>query len=163
MLTLWANLLRGARMNGPLIKEHITNGTLAGVSTTYYRVKTDGRDRIRVFVKGTIDATVASGAVDVWLTAVPHFSNLTVNPAGLQPWPTNLPGNDTDFFVYPQHASVPGYSKQTFTSAGDFSGALFTSTDGKSAEYVVAVQNSTVNGSAAALTATEVYLVTELV
>tara|TARA_R110000751_G_scaffold9157_3_gene35022 strand:+ start:132 stop:584 length:453 start_codon:yes stop_codon:yes gene_type:complete len=150
-------------MNGPLIKEHVTNGTLAGVSTTYYRVKTDGRDRIRVFVKGTIDATVASGAVDVWLTAVPHFSNLTVNPAGLQPWPTNLPGNDTDFFVYPQHASVPGYSKQTFTSAGDFSGALFTSTDGKSAEYVVVVQNYTKNGAAANLNATAVYLVTELV
>ena len=53
-------------MRGPIIKEHLTNATVAGGGSKEYYVKHDGRI-MRVFVKGTVDAARASGAVTVTL------------------------------------------------------------------------------------------------
>tara|TARA_R110000824_G_scaffold276621_1_gene465049 strand:- start:161 stop:754 length:594 start_codon:yes stop_codon:yes gene_type:complete len=142
------------KLNGPpIIKEHLTNATL-GAGSSSYDTAADGRQRVRMFIKGTVDATYASGALACYLVPKYHFSDSGSNVN----WP-NDSGGRPDYLVYP---NASGLGALTISAAGDFSQAIFTSCSGQSSEYRVILDNATKNGGGTVLDVTNVYLVTEL-
>jgi len=149
ILKLLSSSNKETEMRGPIIKEHLTNATVAGAGSKEYYVKHDGRI-MRVFVKGTVDGTRASGAVTVTLLPVAHFSD----GKPVVTWPTNTAGN-SDYLVYPPNGTL------SVTATGAFSGCILTTGDGDFSEYLVQIANTTQNGSGGNLDATGIYLVTE--
>lgn len=141
------------KLHGPIIKEHLTNGTVAGGSQVFYDFNAEGRERVRVFVKGLVDATIASGAIVFYLVPLYHLDE-TANTT----WPNNAAGRP-DYFVYPNTASL---GIASHNSAGVFSKAIYTTSDAHSAGYRLIVQNGTQNGGGSALDVTQVYISTEV-
>ena len=138
-------------MRGPIIKEYLTNATVAGGGATQtFRLKHDGR-YARIFVKGTVDAGYASGALSVQLKPVAHFSDASsaVN------WPLNTAGT-SDYLVFPPNGLV------SVTAGGAFSACIATAEDGDFGEYEITIRNTTENAAADPLDVTGVYLVSEL-
>ena len=141
-------------MNGPpIIKEHLTNGTLAGGSQVFYDFNADGRERVRVFVKGVVDATIAAGNIQFYLVPLYHLDE-TANTT----WPNDSAGRP-DYFVYPNTASL---GIITANSAGAFSEAIYTTSDAHSGGYRLIVQNGTQDGGGSDLDVTQLYISTEL-
>jgi len=154
ILKLLSVVHKEKKLNGPpIIKEHLTNATL-GAGTSSYDTTADGRQRVRVFIKGTVDAAYASGALVCYLVPKYHFSD----SGSYVNWPNNAAGRP-DYFVYP---NVSGLGAVTISAAGDFSQAIYTSCSGQSSEYRVILDNATKNGGGTVLDVTNVYLVTEL-
>ena len=147
-------LFKERKLNGPpIIKEHLTNGTVAGGSTVVYDFNADGRERVRVFVKGVVDATIASGAIVFYLVPLYHLDEVSNTT-----WPNDSAGRP-DYFVYPNATSLGTVS---VNSAGAFSGAIYTTSDAHSGGYRLIVQNATQNGGGSNLDVTQSYISTEL-
>ena len=141
------------KLHGPIIKEHLTNGTVAGGSTVVYDFNANGRERVRVFVKGVVDATIASGVIVFYLVPVYHLDEVSNTT-----WPNDSAGRP-DYFVYPNSTSLGTVS---FNSAGAFSGAIYTTGDAHSGGYRLIVQNATQNGGGSNLDVTQSYISTEV-
>ena len=117
-------------MRGPIIVEHVTDGSLGNngsAATTYgvggkLRVKSDGRS-LRVYVKCRAST---SGTVGVTSTVKPvaHFSDLEV----AMDWPTDSAGT-TNYLIQPNGGTV------TTTVTGVNLHSLFILGDGTASEY----------------------------
>ena len=139
-------------MRGPIIVEHVTNGSLGNngsAATTYgvggkLRVKADGRD-LRVYIKCTA-ATAGTVGVTSTVKPVAHFSDGDVAVS----FPVDSAGT-TNYLVQPNGGTV------TTTTTGANNHALYVLDDGCSSEYDLEFTcdaDTTVSG---------LYILTELV
>ena len=147
-------LFKERKLNGPpIIKEHLTNGTAPYGELVTYDFNAEGRERIRVFVKGVIDPTFASGSMTFFLVPLNHISV----DSGVV-WPNNSAGRP-DYFVYPNTTALGIIS---VNSAGAFSKAIYTTSDAHSAGYRLIVQGGTKDGAGNELDVTRLYISTEV-
>lgn len=130
-------------MRGPIIEEHLTNGTIANGDSVEYFVKSDGR-LPRFYTKYT--ATATSSTVVFKLSQVAHFSygKQTVS------WPTNGAGS-TDGIV------TPSTGNATSSTAATHLKSILVCNDGAISEYRIKLTNN----SGADITG--VYILSELV
>jgi len=141
------------KLHGPIIKEHLTNGVLPYADTLVYNFNAEGRERVRVFVKGLVNAAYASGNITFFLQPLNHISDAT----NLL-FPNDSAGRP-DYFVYPNLASVGFIS---ISSAGAFSEAIYTTSDAHSAGYRLIVSGGTKDGAGNELDVTRLYISTEV-
>jgi hypothetical protein len=147
-------LFKERKLNGPpIIKEHLTNGVAPYGETLVYNFNAEGRARVRVFVKGLVDAAYASGQVNFFLQPLNHISDATNSL-----FPNDSAGRP-DYFVYPNLASVGLVS---IGSAGAFSKAIYTTSDAHTAGYRLIVSGGTKDGAGNELDVTQIYISTEV-
>jgi len=115
-------------MNGPIIKEHATNASMAVNSTNTYRVKADGR-LLRAYFKFSA-ASVGTIGHTISVKPVAHFSDGDVAMAA---WPEDSasPGT-TDYLVQPEQGEITG-------TGATVSAAVYVLNDGASSEYEIKV------------------------
>ena len=141
------------KLHGPIIKEHLTNGVAPYGDILTYDFNAEGRGRVRVFVKGLVNAAYASGAMTFFLVPVYHLDE-TANTT----WPNNAAGKP-DYFVYPNTSTLGFIS---INSAGAFSEAIYTTSSAHSAGYRLIVQGATKDGAGNELDVTRLYISTEV-
>lgn len=131
-------------MNGPIIKEHATNASMAVNSTNTYRVKADGR-LLRAYFKfsaasgGTIGHTIS-------VKPVAHFSDADVAMAA---WPEDSVST-TNYLIQPEQGEITG-------TGATVSAAVYVLNDGASSEYEIKVTTD------ADTTISALYVLSELV
>ena len=113
-------------MNGPIIKEHATNASMAVDTTNAYRVKADGR-LLRVYFKFSASSTGTIGHT-VKVKPVAHFSDGDVAMAS---WPEDS-ASTTNYLVQPEQGEITG-------TGATASGAVYVLNDGASSEYEISV------------------------
>ncbi len=147
-------LFKERKLNGPpIIKEHLTNGVAPYGDILTFDFNAEGRERVRVFVKGLVNAAYASGAMNFFLVPLNHISDATNSV-----WPNNAAGKP-DYFVYPNTNSLGFVS---INSAGAFSEAIYTTSSAHSAGYRLIVQGGTKDGAGNELDVTRLYILTEV-
>ena len=144
--------IKESRMQGPIIKEHVTNGSLGPgeyAHTTYGRINvpSEGR-RLRVYAKGSASSTGTIGCV-LYVLPTMHFSDIDASayPTGAY---MSAPGTNTDFTVQPNLGVATG-------TAADIDLAVYYFEDGNNAAFEVLFQTD------ADTSVTGLYIVTELV
>ena len=144
--------IKESRMQGPIIKEHVTNGSLGPGEYAHAKygrinVPSEGR-RLRVYVKGSASST---GTIGYQLYVLPalHFSDIDASayPTGAT---SSVPVSNPDFTVRPALGVATG-------SAADIDLAVYYFEDGKSSAFDVVFQTD-VDTSVTGL-----YILTELV
>ena len=146
--------IKESRMQGPIIKEHVTNGSLGpgeSAHTKYGRINVPSEGRlIRVYAKGSASST---GTIGYFLTVVPtvHYSNIDLStyPTGSY-IPAVGSGGNTDFLVQPNYGVAGG-------TAADIDLAVYYLESGKNAAFEVLFSTD------ADTSVTGLYIVTELV
>jgi hypothetical protein len=114
-------------MNGPIIKEHATNASMAINTTNTYRVKADGR-LLRVYFKFTAASDGGTIGHTVKVKPVAHFSDGDV---ALASWPEDS-ASTTNYLVQPEQGEITG-------TGATVSGAVYVLNDGASSEYEISV------------------------
>tara|TARA_R110002020_G_scaffold340823_1_gene555585 strand:+ start:771 stop:1307 length:537 start_codon:yes stop_codon:yes gene_type:complete len=147
--------IKESRMQGPIIKEHVTNGSLSpgqDVSEKYGRiqVKLDGR-RLRVYVKGTASSTGTIGWVGNVLPTM-FWSDIdpTAYPLKAYAAPPVDAGGTTDYTVQPQLGNFAG------TTAA-INQSVYVSGNGSSGSFEIFFEGD------ADTSISNLYIVTELV
>jgi hypothetical protein len=136
-------LFKERKMRGPIIEEHLTNGTIPNGGAANYYVKSDGR-LLRAYAKYT--ATATTSTVTFQVRQVAHFSD----SVGVVAFPNNSAGN-TDGIITPDGGLASS------NSAASHIKSVLVCDDGAVSEYVITITNN----SGANITG--VYVISELV